>query len=47
MYNHIDNMQNGVNGFEIIFVDIVLDNINGVDNDGVAFRRLKGVLIKK
>jgi hypothetical protein len=45
MFYHIDAMRNGVNGLEIVFVDIVLDNINGVDDDGVAFRRLTGVLI--
>jgi hypothetical protein len=38
-------MKNGVNGLEIVIVDIVLDDINGVDDDDVAFRRLKGVPI--
>ena len=35
-------MKNGANGLEIVIVDIVLDEINGIDDDGVAFRRCKG-----
>lgn len=35
-------MKNGVNGLEIVIVDNVLNDINGSNDDSVAFRRRKG-----
>jgi hypothetical protein len=32
---------------EIVIVDIVPNEIDDVDDDSVAFRRLKGILIKE
>ena len=38
----MESMKNGVNGLEIVIVDIVLYDINGINDDGVTFRRRKG-----
>ena len=40
----IEIMQNGINSLEMVIVDIVLDDLNGINDDGVAFRRRKGKL---
>ena len=43
----MEAMKIGVNGLKIVIVDIVLNDINGVDDDGVVFRRLQGVSMIK